>query len=378
MWQETSASSRRSRSTKFSTRKKERSTSYSSHPSQIRRLYTSIEAIEAPHLEALRSRSPCTATRDRYRGTLGGCEPIMIQEEKHLRVTAPEEEKIDTLIPAKAAKLLDCYSDVAPRGSASKYCSERIPVSTTEVRSSNWRLEQNLYATPLDTPAVGEFFELEGEYNPLIIRHKKQSIAELAATPVFSSVSWSGEDRHELPATPTTPKDWNLSQKPRSLRLSKSSICVLSTPHPFHHLWMDDIRTARDTVEIGPRYRKSLPSMHQEQPRTKTICTPPLISYPRARSQGLRKVKAHYDLRIPAPNLHQTRFPSITITNPTPGWNAAKGEKATEAGVQSSPVITDVPRESRRWEEITEAADLKVCMAVLAKEIARRRMEMRS
>ena len=171
--------------------------SRSPHQCQIRRLYKAIEAIETPHLDTFRNRSPRSPRSDRCRGTLGGCEPIMALEEKQFREPVHEEKEVDSPVLEKAVKILGCCVEGAQLRRAKRDQGEARP---RKARRRSWEFGRNLFDTPPDTPILGESFELEANHSPLLIKTTTQYIAELPGSPVFSSVSWSGEDRHELPA----------------------------------------------------------------------------------------------------------------------------------------------------------------------------------
>lgn len=360
--------------------KKERSRSYSSHQCQIRRLYKAIEAIETPHLDALLSRSPRSPVGSKLRGTLGGFEPVDILSEKQVKPQIQEEKEVDIPVPTKAAKLLG-YGIGVERGSADKTGSGRIHPSRTGGRDEHWRDNQNLSDTPPETPIVRESFELEGDCSPFLLQMQTQApgAVELPGCSLFTSVSWAGEGKHELPATPI--EDWDQSLKPHSLRLSKSSTSILPALDATRHAQAEGNYDCIDENNVFTTSRRGSRSMHLGQPRPMTICTqlskPPKYS-PSLRSQGLRKIKARPDLRKGSPDPPESGpIPNITVTNSTVEQSRQReirAEKAREAGLTyEDPSI----REERRWEEITEAPDLKICMAVLAKEIARRKMEMR-
>ena len=376
MWQET----RRPRSPTFSPVKKERSRSYSPHQCQIRRLYNAIEAIETPHLDALLSRSPRSPVGSKVRGTLGGFEPVDILVEKQVRPQIHEEKEVDITVPTKAAILLG-YDIGIEGGGAHRTRSGRIHRSRAGERYEHWADNQNLSDTPPETPMIRESFELEGDCSPLLLQMQTRApgAVELPGCSLFTSVSWAGESRHELPATPTD--EWDQGLKPHPLRLSKSSSCILPALDTTRQSKADGNEDCTAENNVFTTSRRGSRSMNLGQPRPMTICTqlstPPSYSAS-ARSQGLRKIKARQDLRKGSPIPHDSStIPSITVTNSTVDKSRqreARAEKAREAGFTYEAPPT---REESRWEEITEAADLKICMAVLAKEIARRKMEMR-
>lgn len=376
MWQET----RRPRSPTFFPVKKERSRSYSPHQCQIRRLYKALEGIETPHLDAILSRSPRSPEGSKIRGTLGGFESVDILSEKHVRQQVHEEKEVDISVPTKAAILLG-YGIGVEGGGAHRTRGGRMHPSRTGERYERWRDNQNLSVTPPETPIARESFELEGDCSPLLLQMQTRApdAVELPGCSLFTSVSWAGESRHELPTTPTDELDQSL--KPQPLRLSKSSTCILPTFDTTRHSKAEENYDSTAENHAFTTSRRGSRSMHLGQPRPMTICTqlstPPPYSAS-VRSQGLRKIKARQDLREGSPNPHESSaIPSITVTNPTVDESRqreTRAEKAREAGFTSE---TPPTREGRRWEEITDAADLKICMAVLAKEIARRKMEMR-
>ena len=316
----------------------------------------------------------------KVRGTLGGLEPVDILSEKQVRPQIHEEKEVDIPVPTKAAILLG-YGIGVEGGSAHRTRSGRIHPSKTGERYEHWRDNQNLSDTPPETPIIRESFELEGDCSPLLLQPQTGApgAVELPGCSLFTTVSWAGESRHELPATPTD--EWDQSLKPHPLRLSKSSTCILQALDTTCHSKAEGNYDCTAENNVFTTSRRGSRSMHLGQPRPMTICTqlstpPPYSAF--VRSQGLRKIKARQDLRKGSPNPHESSaIPSITVTNSTVDQSRQRGaraEKAIEAGFtyEAPPA-----REERRWEEITEAAGLKICMAVLAKEIARRKMEMR-
>lgn len=375
MWQET----RRPRSPTFIPLKKERSRSYSPHQCQIRRLYKAIEAIETPHLDALLSRSPRSPVGSKVRGTLGGFEVVEILSEKQVRPEIHAEKEVDIPVPTKAAILLG-NGIGAEGGDAHRTRSGRIHPFRAGERYEHWRDDQNLPDTPPETPITRESFELERDCSPLLLQMQTRvpGAVELPGCSVFTSVSWAGESRHELPATPTG--EWDRGLKPHSLRLSKSSTCILPTLVTTRHSKADGNYDCTAENNVFTTSRRGSRSMHLRQPRPITICTQLLTPPPHSasvRSKGLRKIKARQDLKKSSANPHESNaVPAITVPNSTVDQSRqeeARAEKAKEAGF-----TYEAPkREESRWAEITEAADLKICMAVLAKEISRRKMEMR-
>lgn len=315
----------------------------------------------------------------KVRGTLGGFEVVEIISEKQARAETHEEKEVHIPVPPKAAMLLG-YGIGVEGGGAHRTRSGRIHPSRAGERYGQWRDDQNSSDTPPETPITRESFELEGDCSPLLLQMQTRApgAVELPGCSLFTSVSWAGESRHELPATPTD--EWDQGLKPHSLRLSKSSTCVLPTLATTRHSKAGGNYDCTAENDLFTTSRRDSRSMHLGQPRPVTIytqlSTPPPYSAP-VRSQGLRKIKARQDLKKSSSNPDESSaVQAITVQNSTVDHSQqeeARAEKAREAGF-----TYEAPkREERRWEEITEATDLKICMTVLAKEIARRKMEMR-
>lgn len=316
----------------------------------------------------------------KVRGTLGGFEPVDILTEQQVKPQIHEEKEFDIPVPTKAAILLGYGIGVEGAGSH-KTRRGRIHRSRAGEIYEHWPDNQNLFDTPPETPIMTELFELEGDCSPLLpqIQTRALGAAELPGCSLFTSVSWAGESRHELPATPTD--EWDQDLKSHPLRLSKSSTCNLPALDTALHSKADGNNDWTAENNVLTTSRRGSRSMNLGQPRPMTICTQLSTPTPYSfyvRSQGLRKIKARQDLRKGSPDAHESSaIPSITVTNSTVDKSQqreARAEKAREAGFTYGALPR---REERRWEEITEAADLKICMAVLAKEIARRKMEMR-
>lgn len=69
--------------------------------------------------------------------------------------------------------------------------------------------------------------------------------------------------------------------------------------------------------------------------------------------------------------------PTITVTDPTMEYEYSELESRAKSWPQAKADEVDDEEEEARWQEITEPDDLKLCLAVLNKEIERRRRELR-
>lgn len=315
----------------------------------------------------------------KVRGTLGGFEAVEILGKKQVRPEIHEEKEVDIAFPTKAAILLG-YGIGTEGDGAYITRSGRIHPSRMGERCEHRRGNQNPSDTSPETPIIRESFELEGDCGPLLLQRQTRApgAVELPGCSLFTSVSWAGKSRHELPATPTDQWDEGLNSRP--LHLDKSSTCILPALDTTQHSKVDGSYDCTAENNVFTTSRRGSRSMQLGQPKPMTICTQlatPPPYFPSIRNQGLRKIKARQDLRKSSPNLHDSSaIPTITLTNSAVDHSRqreTRAEKARDAGF-----AYEAPRrEERRWEEITGAADLKICMAVLAKEISRRNMEMK-